>query len=106
MMPDTVFVILGALVACDGHAKAGVVADAAGYSSVSLFIVRGAAVSAGLIATPGGHDATWYITERGKIAYALESGRRVRCVARGINPLPAIGSRVRFIERWRHRVAA
>jgi len=75
-MPDVVFAILGALVRLGRADRAWSIAEVSGYSSNYFARVKPDLLMLGWIERP--FSMNYRITERGKIALAIETGRRTR----------------------------
>lgn len=74
-MPETVFSILGALILIGGHGDSHQIAEASGYEIGSYMRFSGTMKRLGWIERRAG---LIHITERGKIAHAIEVGRRTK----------------------------
>jgi hypothetical protein len=68
------FCVLMALVKCDGKAGVYTLDEESGYSRTTIIKHCKALIERGWIVRF--HHGPWYITERGKIALAIEVGRR------------------------------
>lgn len=75
-MPDAVFAILGALVRLERESRAWEIADVAGYSINYFARIKFVLFDRGWIERP--FAMSYRITERGKIALAIETGRRTK----------------------------
>jgi DNA-binding IclR family transcriptional regulator len=80
-MPHLVFAILGALVERDGLGRVVQIMAASGYELTSVQRAIIPMVKQGWVARP--FQGLWILTERGKIAFAIETGRRTKARARG-----------------------
>ena len=74
-MPDVVFAILGALVRCNGWASVAMIVEVSGYSRQTFEAARPGLMRRSWTGRSGGE---LYITERGKLALAIETGRRTK----------------------------
>ena len=89
-MPELVFTILGALIAIGGGGNHIAVEEASGYSYPSIYLIAPSMVRHGVIGQKWGR---YWITERGKIAWAIESVRRQRKMANGTFRMRAISAK-------------
>ncbi len=74
-MPEPVFSILGALILLNGMGRRFEIIAYSGYENGSVMRYLGTMKKLGWIEK---RAETWFITERGKIVFAIESGRRVK----------------------------
>jgi hypothetical protein len=77
-MPEPVFAILGAILLVGGYATGAQVVAYSGYENGSMQRYLGTMKRLGWLEKNSG---VWFITERGKIVHAVETGRRTK--ARG-----------------------
>ena len=81
-MPEAAFCILMALVEYVGYASTHQISAASGYDVTRYWYMIKRLEDRGCVFKP--FNGGWIITERGKIAVAIEVGRRARAVSSGV----------------------
>lgn len=80
-LPDVIYCVLAAIIECGGEASETQITVVSGYSKGTFGGLKHMMQGAGLLA--GALRYGWIITERGKIALAIEMGQRARARSAG-----------------------
>lgn len=79
-MPEVVYAILEALIQLGGSGNRFSIPDISGYDYSSVVAISPSMVRHGVI---GRRWGLYWITERGRLVWALENARRTRAIANG-----------------------
>ena len=97
-MPEAVFCILRAMTLIGDISHRKEIANAAGYETLTFVRYASSMIRAGFIVKP--FAGKFAITEKGKIALAIEMGRRSKFAYNGLRRSYRCGTLAAFEQRW------